>query len=403
MNMTEMPTFQALSGSTGQHSVAVILGAGRNGLGAVRSLYKKRIGTIVVCSSRFDPAYLSRLPLRKVLFPRGEALDQWLSGFIKSITEEADCVIPTSDEFASALRRLSNPGEQQLPWIHPPENLVDVLNDKRSEIRLIESMGIPLPATVMGLERLARETSCLRFPIIIKPRTYQGYAVLGAKNRIINSQAELAAFNREFTECLDVFLAQEVIPGDESHQWVCNATFDRGSDLVSAFTFQRLGTVPYLYGVTTFAISKHNPEVKALCAQIGRALNYTGPAMFEFKVDPRSGQFCYIEINPRLGMCNWFDTQCGVNNVYNTYALSVGIQPQSNVDGQLNGKTYLNAPMDLYARLRARQNLWPVMKLYAKHMPRWIVPSTWYWRDPMPILSDLLRSVIRFWRALRGT
>lgn len=386
-----------------RHNVAIVVGSGVNALGAVRGLEMKGIGSILACrsGSRWDPAYMSRLPIRRVRIPSEVDLADWLTDFICSVAGEADCIVPTSDECAEVLRELREGSRIPLVCVLPPRDLVDVLNDKKIEVEFIRALDIPIPATVSDLSQSGIGKDGLQFPVIVKPRTYKGYAILGCKNQIVRSEPEFEAFLRRFEHNLEDFIAQEVIPGDESCQWVCNATFDHDSNMVSAFTFQRHGTAPYLYGVTTFATSKHNQEVKKICAKLGNFLKYTGPAMIEFKRDPRSGHYNYIEINPRLGMCNWFDTRCGVNNVYNSYALSVRIPTEINVDRQIDGKTYINVALDLYARVRAQESIWAILRCYVRNMSLRVVPSTWYWRDPVPVFAQFLRFALHKMSRLR--
>lgn len=318
---------------------------------------------------------------------------------ILGVQHQVDCIIPSSDEYASLLRRIGDRIPPAVKFVLPPGDLVDRLNDKRSEIQLIRSTGVPLPRTELDLESLGVERAGLRFPVIIKPRSYRGFATLGAKNRVLSDAKELSDFLDKYRSILDELLLQEVIPGDEAHQWVCNATFDQTSRMVSAFTFQRLGTIPYMYGVTTLAVSCHNEEVKALCRALGQALRYTGPLMAEFKQDPRSGAYCYIEINPRLGMCNWFDNNCGVANAFNTYALAVDLPVKSNTSEQVNGKIYLNLLLDLYARRHGRQPLSQVFALYKRTLTSRIVFPALTLTDPLPAVSHTLATV---WRRLSG-
>lgn len=372
------------------HATVVVLAAGANGLGVVRSLHASGVSCIVACRSKLDLSFLSRLPVRKVLIPAHVQLQEWLTQFIETMENDADCIIPCSDEFASAIRQFNEESNRKLPCILPPDDLVDILNDKKSEIELIRRIGVPHPPSILDVNRLDSNRAELGFPIIVKPRTFRGQEVLGAKNKILKDIEELETFLAEFSHALHTFIIQEVIPGDESCQWVCNATFDRNSEMVSAFTFQRYGTNPYMFGVTTVAVSRHNSDVKTLCARIGRALNYAGPAMFEFKVDPRTTRYCYIETNPRLGMCNWFDTRCHVNNAFNTYALSVGIEPERNIDDQRDGTCYLDITHDLYARLKAGQSVTRMLRHYVScWLGRTVFPA-WYWQDPLPAFSALV-------------
>ncbi len=244
----------------------------------------------------------------------------------------------------------------------------------------MQQLGVSLPRSLLHLDRPEHEP--VRFPVIIKPRSYADYQILGNKNKIALNDEQWRQFRSDFKNNLERFTAQEVIPGDESCQWVCNPAFDRDSSMVSAFTFQRIGTRPARYGVTTLAIGRHNAQVKTFCADIGRALGYFGPAMFEFKVDPRSGEYCYIETNHRLGMCNWFDTSCGVHNAYNAYALAVGLPPKHNLDQQTESVLYINTAYDLLARLQSR------LALYTHLRCKQVVLPLWAWRDPAPALHE---------------
>lgn len=375
------------------YGAALVLGTGTNGLGMVRSLHQKGIYSVVISRSNLDETHLTRLSKRKFRIPPNQVLAESLLDIISRASGEVDCVIAGSDQYASALQLLSETGRLNLACVLPPRNLIDTLNDKRSEIELIRHLDIPMPNSIIDLTLSRDQLSFLVFPVIVKPRRQSDVEVLGFKNRIFLAEPELVRFLQEFESKLDSFIAQEIIPGTVMCQWVCNAVFDQDSEMKSAFTFQRLGTIPHLYGVTTFAVSRHNSEIKDLCARIGRDLKYVGSAMLEFKLDPRSGEYCYIEINPRIGMCNWFDTECGVNNVYNAYALALGLPLEKNIDGQTEGRAYMDFWSDIYARRRAEFSWRSISLHYIGNFPRRVVRPAWYWKDPLPAIAPYIRAI----------
>lgn len=129
--------------------------------------------------------------------------------------------------------------------------------------------------------------------------------------------------------------------------------------------------------------------------------------MFKFKTDSRSIEYCYIETNPRLGMCNWLDTQCGVNNAFNTYAVATGVAPDVNLDWQIDGHTYWNSLLDFYARVNGRQSPRDIVKVYTDIMPRKIDFAAWHWRDPLPVfahpLSVVGKGLGKLARLIRGS
>ena len=231
----------------------------------------------------------------------------------------------------------------------------------------------------------------LRFPVIIKPTTPHVLRDLGEKNRIVDAPAQLQDFAAAKRDLLPGLLAQEIVPGPDSQQWVCNCTFDRDGRLAQAFVFQRLSLYPPHRGQTSYARSRPNEEVVALVRKIGAALKYAGPAMMEFKCDERDGQYKYFETNPRIGQCNFFDTWCGVNNVYAAYQLALGRALPDAMPEQRNDVMFINLLFDLRGRLSDRQGLASLGLLYFRHLRFPHVGQWQYWRDPMPGVANSYR------------
>ena len=118
----------------------------------------------------------------------------------------------------------------------------------------------------------------------------------------------------------------------------------------------------------------------ALVETIGRKLEYTGPAMMEFKFDDRDGQYKYFETNPRIGQCNFFDTWCGINNVHATYLLALGRDLPETRPVQRNDVMFLNLLFDLRGRLSDKQGIASLGLLYLRHLT---VPA----RGPVAVLA----------------
>src|SRR5206468_2536119 len=89
-----------------------------------------------------------------------------------------------------------------------------------------------------------------------------------------------------------------------------------------------------------------------LAGALGRALRYTGPADLDFKFDERDGSYRYLELNPRLGMCNHFAARCGVNVALDAYRVAQGLPPAVVGGSQKDGVLYVNLFDDLYSRLK---------------------------------------------------
>jgi predicted ATP-grasp superfamily ATP-dependent carboligase len=380
----------------------IILANGLNGLGAVRSAAHAGLRTYTLLTSQTDLSAYSRYSQYRFLLPATPGVED-LRPILDQLYRNEDgpgVLLACSDLAAELLGKLKTEGYSHHHLIVPSSETTEILNDKKLECQSMEEGGITLPKTYYQLATDVPES----FPIIIKPRTFREYAVLGAKNVIVNTQAELEEFRERFGGKLDRFIAQEVIAGDDDNLWVCNVTFGLNRELSACFVFNRLGTMPSHYGVTSLAISRENQVLRDECAKIGKALNYSGPAMIEFKKDQNSGHYYYIETNPRLGMCNWFDTRCGINNILActqvAYGNPVAFAPQK------NNRVYWNFFGDLVARLEDRENVFAVLFRYIGLLRHRRVAALFYWKDPHPTFRYScmsIRDIIsRVGRKLRG-
>ncbi|MDP5141555.1 hypothetical protein ORJ00_02220 [Rheinheimera baltica] len=372
----------------------VVLSAGPNGLGVTRSLYLKGIKPWVISTSSLDVINYSRLPERKtVLDANSEA------SLLAVLSDVAfgTIVIPTSDWFVSFLSEHTSQLKPRLLYLEAPAQITEMLIDKAWETQFIASY-CALPKTVQVLQDASSLLACLTLPIIIKPRSHK-HMVLGSKNRILTSVTQVKTFFSQYKLQLQHLIAQEIVPGDDSCQWVCNCFFDQNNELVQAFTFNRLRLSPSHFGVTSYARSQQNEEVVQLCRTIGKALGYVGPAMLEFKRDPRDGEYYYIELNPRLGMCNYFDTYCGINNAFASYQLLQGETLPVNPKMQSN-VIFVSLYEDFFSRRKDGESVMEILRDYCRNARQKHVFIYFVWWDPLPAMYMLLQQVKQMGKAL---
>lgn len=379
---------------------AVILAAGINGLGASRSLARAGVRHAVLYEGSRNPIRWSRLPALKERVP-DEWSDDALLSQLRTLRSAYAAVIACSDAFSDFLSRQREALESLgFRVVAPPGTVSETLNDKAAELAAVRDAGVPIPRSLLALPSSVEPLhELLALPVIVKPRSYKYAHLIRTKNVVLRSPEEAVRFCQEQTGHEDAFVAQEIVPGSDESLWVCNATFRAGGVLEQVFIFQRIRTSPPHFGVTTFAVGRDNPVLREYCQMIGRHLSYEGPAMIEFKQSERSKEYFYIETNPRIGMCNYFDTVSGVNNV--AAAVGAGQLGASKVL-QRDGAMYLNLMGDLESRLSDGESLMSILRSYRSLLSRRVAWAYWNPRDPGPWLAasmgngyDLFRRALR--------
>jgi D-aspartate ligase len=329
---------------------AVVLCAGLNGLGAIRSLGFAGVPTVAVTLSDDESVLQSRFG-EKLVVDQSKDGERALLEALLTIGKYGDVLLPTSDSFVTFIGRNRALLESSFDCCIPAGELIQILVDKAEETRRIESIGVAIPKTVRSLPSLPHNLmASLDFPMILKPRTSEIARELRIKTAPVWNESGLLDWYCQYENHLSDFIAQELIPGGEGTQWECLGVFDRKHRLTSCFTFRKIRTAPSGFGVTCFARSEWNPEIAAIVQGIGAEIGYCGPADFDFKYDCRDATYKYLEMNPRLGMCNYFGTRCGVNCAHDSFLAASGQKTEKPIRRQQNGILFLDVFDDLYGR-----------------------------------------------------
>jgi predicted ATP-grasp superfamily ATP-dependent carboligase len=382
--------------------LAIVLAAGVNGLGAVRSLARARVPTLVVTRSEGDPVRHSRHARKYVIRRQDDPAPEVLR-LLREASAGPVVVIPASDDFIHLLAPHREALRDRCRFAMPGNGLLVVLRDKAAETKFVAQTGVPLPGTVQDLPPTAAElVRALGLPILLKPRTSADKQRLGRKNLLATTRAELETVYRTHAAVLPRLIAQECIPGDDPTLWVCDCVFNQRSELVSAFTFRKLSTAPSHMGVTSLGVSERNAELIALVAALGKRLGYVGPADIDFKYDARDGKYKYLEINPRIGMCNYFGTRCGVNSVLDAYEVAAGGAVPPRPCRQRDGVVYVNLHDDLYNRRKDGHDLPALVRTYLSLAGREWVGAYFDWDDARPVVLAGWRNLCNWLHALAG-
>lgn len=381
--------------------LAVVLSSDATGLGAVRSLHEGGVRTIAVTIDRWEPVRFSRFA-EKRLVPRSPDVECALLDVLRGIREpHRPVLLPTSDFLAHVVAKHRQTLREHFRCCVPPAGAMETVVDKALDTRRLTAAGFPVPRTLSELPSTAEELlEALPLPLIIKPRTFRDKNELGWRNAVLHTPDHVRDFYRSQAHAQGRVIAQELIPGSDDALWECMAVFDEESELRTAFTFRKFRTMPAHYGATSYGRSERNDEIITLVRAIGKLLGYVGPADVDLKFDRRDGTFKYLELNPRLGLCNYFAARCGVNVALEAYRLEAGFPPAPGF--QREGRTFLALLEDLGARLQAGDGLPRVIAEAAIALARNPVGPYFAWNDigpgPMAAARLACRMIERAWR-----
>jgi protein-tyrosine-phosphatase/CelD/BcsL family acetyltransferase involved in cellulose biosynthesis/predicted ATP-grasp superfamily ATP-dependent carboligase len=311
----------------GKRGKVLVLGDDtRSFLAIVRSLGRQQIEVHVA------PANFASLALRSRYIARIHYLPYWMADGAEWLqatedllrAERFDLVIPCDETTLLPIqlnrRRLARFARLAIPDDHS----IDVLFDKHKTRELARSLGINvspgrLPRPDDTAEAVLAE---LGTPVVVKPR--KSYSVdelqLRAKVRVISDSAEL----RVLLPMLEPasFLYEAFFPGRGAG---VSILAHRGK-ILQAFEHHRqreIGSGGSFYRVS----APLTPELEKGCADMVAALEYTGVAMFEFRLGgedgSHDGDWTLLEVNARPWGSMPLPVGLGVDFPYRWYALLV--------------------------------------------------------------------------------
>jgi len=208
-----------------------------------------------------------------------------------------DMLIPADDQALMALTRHYGEFERHLFIACPGPQISALVLDKFSTLRLAQKHGIHVPRTqlVSNSTELHRLSSIVPFPWVLKPARKQT-SVEQAKSFTATTADQVAAKFPEAQEFSPPMLLQEYCPGVGvgvevlMHKGECRALFQH----------RRLEEAPYTGGFSATALAEQ-PDSRLVDQSLAllRAMEWEGPAMVEFKVNPKDGSAVLMEVNGR--------------------------------------------------------------------------------------------------------
>jgi len=280
--------------------VLVLDGMWNKTLSAVRSLGQKGIKVAVGEATRLTTSHFSRYASRRLVYPsptaRPDAFMDWLLAELKAGSYEM--VLPTEFSTQQLIARNVKHISSLTGFPFPPYELAQKVHDKAWLMKFAVQKGYPAPKTffVEDIEELEGIANRVSYPAVIKPKESSG-------SRGIMYVKDRGSFRDNYLSVHSKYpypLVQEYIPASEGGGCGVAALFNMKGEPRAGFVYKRLREYPVSGGPSTLRESIRDERLKGTAFSILKDLNWVGPAMVEFRKDPRDNTYKLLEINPRL-------------------------------------------------------------------------------------------------------
>jgi len=299
-------------------------------------------------------------------------------------------LIPASDYYVQWICDHADELARHAVWLLPPLPTTELILKKDSQMPLAAKAGLRVPWTLVlphtltdeAFLELTAEVPCrCQYPLFLKPVTghlWEKHFV--GKGTLVGSDRELhRAFAATREAGIDT-IVQEVIPGAPNQNYEVSYYADRSGALRSLFVMRKVRQHPADFGTACYGITEGDAQkVRHLRHLIERWIactGYRGIGNTEFKWDPRSNDFVYIETNPRVWQQVDLAASAGQNFPLMLYAEMTGLSTLQPSSGFKAGLCWSDPIRDAHALVRVDDTAigrikgalwtWPLATLQAR-------------------------------------
>lgn len=378
----------------------VVLGAGINGLGIIRSFEKTPIPVIAMSwykdygmSSRFCTYEICPNPLQE------ELLIDFLVEYGEK-SEQKIILFATSDLFLMPVIKHKERLTEKFIIPVCDWSKLSPLIEKEFLYSFADKHDIPSPKTIIvkNIADFDGIADKMMFPLIIKPSVNITFSQqLGEKAFIISDKKSLEELIKKIAAtdlCKDGIVVQEYIPGEVTDLYTITSYANKNSEIIGYSIGHKIRQYPPQTGTIVSGKIEHVEEIYTNADKLIKAGGFYGISNIEFKRDARDNSYKLMEINPRTGVWNSSALACGVNLPLMAYrdALGEKVEKEFNKEAKL---VWLILPLDFYYALWGYKiKGYPEASISFRQWLRSLkgkkVEATFKWNDFIPFFKGLL-------------
>jgi len=301
------------------------------GLEMARELRDAGYSVVVVGHLKSDIALYTRGVEGIVLPLPQDAPDVLMAGLLKAAGEikGEKVIIGASEGYGKWLSQNKKELSPQFKMLDCQVDEIAAMLDKWNQLQTAVSAGIAIPQSSI-VDENNEPAKKIKFPVLVKAR-YSTKSMLfrdslGKKVILANNDLELDLACRRITDLGFKPMIQEVIPGVDYNQFLFGAAVKDGTPYAVCLA-QKLKANPQPYGSGVVIRTIYHQEIFDAWIKILKQINYSGICDIEFMRNWNTGEFQFIEFNPRYGLGQRVSQMAGVSLAEIAVEMAMGSRP----------------------------------------------------------------------------
>lgn len=375
--------------------VLVLEGNCKQCLPFVRGFREFGCDVSVLCGSRWDCCYVSRLPNHRILgvcdVHKPKESEEYILKLIK--TGNFDLVFAPFDFSAKILANHKQGLSRFAKIFSNDKEIFNAGYDKENVMRVCMENDIPCPKTYFDIdspEKLIE--SDIEFPVLIKPKSM--YGARGV--HFFNTPEEAVSYIENNNVLLSEYVVQEFIPLGSALMGGIHFIDSKGS-LKSGCLYECKHLYPEDRGTSTLNVLIDRPDIEENCEKLINIMGLKGIVGIDLMIDKRDNIGKVIEINVRPPHGATIAFIGGINLAQQVLEDAFGheVTPMK------------TRRMDFCLRILQTDVLWFLTsKDRFKKSPRklgyrHVKEQMFYWDDPLPWFAFLLSGIKDFQKKMK--
>ena len=278
-------------------------------LGAIRSLGRAGVPVHLVQERRGLPVGRSRYVHSEHAWPvtlRGAGDAVVVLRELAARISGRPVVLPVDDAGAIFLAEHADALVESYDLPRQQPQLARRLLDKHSLVEICAEAGVAHPETLRPRswqELITTEPPGGRWPVVLKQATpwIESSVPELPRTVIVRDRSELAGLASRATAADPGLLLQEYLPPSPGGDWFFHGYYDAGGTVRFGGTGVKVRSWPAYAGFTVLGRSMANPAVHRAADTLLRSVGYSGIVDIDLRLDPSTGRYHVLDVNPRLG------------------------------------------------------------------------------------------------------